>query len=619
MMGVLYVSNAWEFFGIHITMVPYCALILMLVLVLVFLIRPATRGGARERLPWYDVVFIIMSVCGTGYITFFPGRWEWLLLRGTTTSLEVVLCFMLVMAILEATRRTVNLSMALIALFFVVHLIFGSHFPGILLTFNFSPERIASIFYLRAEGIFGAPVEIACTIVLAFMLFSAVLQNSDAGRFILDGAFALTGRWKGGPAKAAILGSAALGTMVGATAANIATTGSVTIPLMKKTGYSPDFAGGVEAVASNGGQIMPPVMGAVAFLIAELLSMPYWSVCVAAFLPAALYFLAIFVQVHFEAVRLGLRGLTQEELPSFGKVMKEGWYYTIPILLLVYLLAKLHLPVQHCGVYASMAAILIVIIDWERKAHTRKSIKELLIWLIDCLETAARSLLVPAVACASAGIIIGSLDSSGLGFRLSGILVDASGGHLLLLLLLTAIASFILGMGMTSIPCYLVLVILVAPALIQLGVVPIAAHLFVFYWGLISFLTPPVAVAAYVAAGISGGHPMRTGFIAMRLGVVKYIVPFLFVYSPNLLMTGPIRHIIIAVISGIIGVTILSIGLEGFFLKRISPMERALFIIGGFLTLMPFHISWEIMAAGILLSVLAVSWHVKSTREAVLL
>jgi TRAP transporter 4TM/12TM fusion protein len=618
MMGVLYVSNAWEFFGIHITMVPYCALILMLVLVLVFLIRPAIRGGARERLPWYDVVFIIMSVCGTGYITFFPGRWEWLLLRGTTTSLEVVLCFMLVMAILEATRRTVNLSMALIALFFVVHLIFGSHFPGILLTFNFSPERIASIFYLRAEGIFGAPVEIACTIVLAFMLFSAVLQNSDAGRFILDGAFALTGRWRGGPAKAAILGSAALGTMVGATAANIATTGSVTIPLMKKTGYSPNFAGGVEAVASNGGQIMPPVMGAVAFLIAELLSMPYWSVCVAAFLPAALYFLAIFVQVHFEAVRLGLRGLTQEELPSFGKVMKEGWYYTIPILLLVYLLAKLHLPVQHCGVYASLAAILIVIIDWERKAQTRKSIKELLIWLIDCLETAGRSLLVPAVACASAGIIIGSLDSSGLGFRLSGILVDASGGHLLLLLLLTAIASFILGMGMTSIPCYLVLVILVAPALIQLGVVPIAAHLFVFYWGLISFLTPPVAVAAYVAAGISGGHPMRTGFIAMRLGIVKYIVPFLFVYSPNLLMTGPILHIIIAVISGIIGVTILSIGLEGFFLKHINPMERSLFIIGGFLTLMPFHISWEIMAAGILLSVLAVTSHVKSTRKVAL-
>ncbi|UCG66366.1 MAG: TRAP transporter fused permease subunit [Deltaproteobacteria bacterium] len=630
--GGLYVSNALEFLGIHITIVPYCALILMLVLVLVFLIFPAKGGPGKEKLPWYDIALITMSVCGSGYITFFPGRWEPLLVRGTTTLFEVILCLMLVIAILEATRRTVNLSMALIASFFLIHLVFGSHFPGIFLTFDFTLERIAGIFYLRAEGIFGTPVEIACTIVLAFMLFSAILQNSEAGRSILDGAFALTGRWKGGPAKAAILGSAALGTMVGATAANIATTGSITIPLMKKTGYSPVFAGGVEAVASNGGQIMPPVMGAVAFLIAELLSMPYWSVCVAAFLPAALYFLAIFVQVHFEAVRLGLRGLPPEELPSFGKVFKEGWYYLIPVLLLVYLLAKLHLPVQHCGFYASMAAMLIVIINWQRKKETRKGVKGLVVWFIACLETAARALLVPAVACASAGIIIGSLDSSGLGFRLSSILVDASGGSLFLLLVLTAIASFILGMGMTSIPCYLVLVILVAPALVHLGVVPIAAHLFVFYWGLISFLTPPVAVAAYVACGISGGHPMRTGFIAMRLGVVKYIVPFLFVYSPSLLLMGPIGKITIALITGIIGVTILSIGLEGFLLKPITVLERLLFIVGGSLALIPADksweimaagitlsiMSWEIMAAGIILSTLAVYLHVKSARGAAL-
>jgi TRAP transporter 4TM/12TM fusion protein len=277
--GILYVSNILDRITDHFTMVPYCALILMLVLILVFLIFPAKGGGPKEKLSWYDLLFIIMSICGAGYLTFFPSRWEPLLIKGTTTLLEVVLCLMLVVAIIEATRRTVNLSMAIIASFFVIHLIYGSHFPGIFLTFDFSLERIASIFYLRAEGIFGAPVEIACTIVLVFMVFSAILQKSDAGRFILDAAFSLTGRWRGGPAKAAIIGSASLGTMVGATAANIATTGSITIPLMKKTGYSSDFAGGVECVASNGGQIMPPVMGAVAFLIAELLSVPYWSVC----------------------------------------------------------------------------------------------------------------------------------------------------------------------------------------------------------------------------------------------------------------------------------------------------------------------------------------------------
>ena len=614
LIGVLYISNTLELFGIYLTIVPYCALILMLVLVLVFLIYPARGAPGKETLTWYDIILIVMSVCSTGYITFFPGRWTPLLEGGTTTYLEQILCFMLVVSVIEATRRTINLAMALIASFFVIHLLFGSHFPGILLTFNFSLERIASIFLLRAEGIFGVPVIIACTIILAFMLFSAFLQNSEAGRFILDGAFALTGRWKGGPAKAAILGSAALGTMVGSTAANVATTGSITIPLMKKTGYSADFAGGVEAVASNGGQIMPPIMGAVAFLIAELLSMPYWLVCVAAFLPAVLYFLPIFVQVHFEAARLGLRGLSQEELPSMWEVLKKKWFYLIPLFVLIYLLAVVHLPVEHCGLYASLTAMLIILIDWQRKKETRKGLKDLIIWLIGCLETAARALLVPAVACASAGIIIGSLESSGLGYRLSSILVDASGGNLFLLLLLTAIASFILGMGMTSIPCYLVLVILVAPALIQLGVVPIAAHLFVFYWGLVSFITPPVAIAAYVACGISGGRPMRTAFIAMRLGIVKYVVPFLFVYNPSLLLIGPIGKIIIAVITGIIGVTILSIGLEGFFLKRITLLERTLFILGGFLTLAPVHISWEIVCAGIFLSIVGVLWHVRSAR-----
>jgi len=614
--GALYVSNALEFMGVHISIVPYCALILMLVLVLVFIIYPARVGRKKEVVPWYDLIFIIMSILGSGYITFFPSYWEPLLVRGTTNLLEVFLCFMLVISILEATRRTVNLAMALIAAFFVIHLIFGSHFPGIFLTFNFSLERIAGIFYLRAEGIFGTPVIIASTIILAFMLLSAFLQKSDAGRFILDGAFALTGKWKGGPAKAAILGSAALGTMVGATAANVATTGSITIPLMKKTGYSPEFAGGVECTASNGGQIMPPVMGAVAFLIAELLSIPYWSVCVAAFLPAAFYFLAIFVQVHYEAARLGLKGLPSEELPSFWGVLKGGWFYLIPVLVLVYMLAGLHLPVQHCGLYASLAAMVIIILNWQRKAETRKGPKELLLWLVDCMEAAARALLIPAVACASAGIIIGSLDSSGLGYRLSSILVDASGGSLFLLLLLTAIASFILGMGMTSIPCYLVLVILVAPALAQLGVPPIAAHLFVFYFGLISFLTPPVAVAAYVAAGISGGRPMETGFIAMRLGVVKYLIPFLFVYNPNLLLRGPLGLVLITIFTGIIGVSALSIGLEGYCLKGLKPLERVLFVVGGFLALLPPNRLAYLTLIGIVASLAVFGWHLRSAKRA---
>lgn len=615
LIGIFYISNIFQFFGIYFTIVPYCALIFMFVLSLVFLIYPARKSKQKDKLPWYDILFIVMSVVSTGYITFFPFRWEPLLVGGTTTWVEQSLCFFLIISIIEATRRTVNLSMALIATFFVIHLLFGSHFPSVLTTSDFSLERIASIFYIRAEGIFGVPIVIASTIILAFMIFSALLQNTEAGKVMLDIAFALTGRWKGGPAKAAIVGSAALGTMVGATSANVASTGSITIPLMKKTGYKSEFAGAVECVASNGGQIMPPVMGAVAFLIAELLSMPYWQVCVHAFFPAILYFIAIFVQVHYEAVKLDLQNMVPEKLPSFRDVFKKGWFYLIPIGILLYMLAILKLPVAHSGLYASMLTLVVIVTAWQIKKETRKSPLELLKWMVESMEIAAKSLLTPAVACAAAGIIIGSLSVSGLGFRLSSIIVDTSGGNLGFLLILTAISSFILGMGMTSIPCYLILVTLVAPALIQLGVEAIAAHLFVFYWGLISFITPPVAIAAYVASGISGGQPMKTGFIAMRLGIITYIIPFLFVYNPTLIFIGSTGMIAVSAVTAIIGVVILGIGLEGYCLQRLNYPERLLLIASGVLLLIPGYKNLIINLLGALLGTLVFLWHVRSSKK----
>jgi TRAP transporter 4TM/12TM fusion protein len=610
-LGILYISNTLERLGIYLTVVPYCALMIMLILPLTFLMYPAKRGHKEKGVPWYDWILIGMTVCGGGYIAFFPNVWGPLLEGGTTTWLEQTLCFMLLIAIIEATRRAVNLAMAMIATFFVIHLLFGSHFPGILATFNFSLDRIASIFFLRVDGIFGEPVMVAMTVILAFMVFSAVLQNSDVGRFVLDAAFSLTGRWKGGPAKAAVIGSAALGTMVGATTANIAAIGTVTIPLMKKTGYSADFAGAVECVASNGGQILPPVMGAVAFLIAEILNIPYWRVCVHAVVPALLYFLVIFVQVHFEAARLGLEGLPRDQLPVFWQVLKRGWFFLVPVAVLIYMLAYLHMPVEHCGIEASLVAVGLILLDWERKKGSRKSLKEIAVWCIKCLETAGRSLAVPAVACASAGIIIGSIGASGFGFRLSSILVDTAGGNLFFLLCLTALASFILGMGMTSIPCYLILVILVAPALSQMGVVPIAAHLFVFYWALVSFITPPVAIAAYVACGISGGRPMQTGFIAVRLALVKYVIPFLFVYNPNLLLIGSFSDICIALVTAVAGVIILGIAAEGFLLERLNFLERLTLAAGGFMLFIPVIRYWEVTAAGVALSAIGVLWHTK--------
>jgi TRAP transporter 4TM/12TM fusion protein len=613
LVGTLYIGNIFGLLGIYLSIVPYCGLILMFILVLVYLIYPAKKGAPKGKVTWADILFIFISVSASGYIFFFSKRCSELLTMGYATTVEVVLCFMLVVVILEAARRTIGYAMPLIALFFVIHLLFGSHFPSILRTGHFTLERIATVFYLRPDGIFGIAVQVTCTILVAFMFLAAVLQKSGFGEFIIDGAFALAGRWTGGPAKAAIIASSALGTMTGATTANVVTTGTLTIPLMKKTGYLPEFAGAVEAVASNGGQIMPPVMGLVSFLIAELLGMPYWSVCVAAFLPAFLYYIALFVQVHFEAVRLGLTGLSREQLPSLAKVMKEGWFYLIPIFVLIYFLAVAHFPVQHCGLYATLVAMAIIILNLQRKKETRKGLKEMLAWFVDCIEGAAQSLLLPAVACGVAGIVIGSIDASGLGYRISGMIVSLAGGNLFLLLVLTATSSFILGMGLTSVPCYLILAVLVAPALAQLGIAPIAAHLFVFYFGIVSFITPPVCVPAYIAAGIAGADPFKTGFTAVRLGIVTFIVPFLFVYKPSLLLIGSAGEIVATMFTAIIGVSFLGSGVEGFLVKRLTWPERILFIAGALLLMVPGLITDAIGAAIIALTLL---WHVRTSRVA---
>lgn len=598
--AIFYITNGFEWMGFHVSTVGYASFILGLVLTLAFLTYPARKGMSREGVAWYDLLLIVMSLSSTLYIVFFPDRRDEALLSGTATKVCIVASFILVIAILEATRRMVNTVMAIIAALFVLHLFIGPHLPGIFSTFPFSLERVTTLFYFSTNGIFGLPVTVAFTIIAAFLLLGSFFENSGAGRFITDLAFAVTGHWAGGPAKAAVIGSSLLGTMTGATVANIVTTGTITIPLMKKNGFSPNMAGAVECCASNGGQIMPPVMGITAFLIAEILGMPYSHVCLAAIFPALLYYLALFVQIHFHSLKTGLRGLPRQDLPSVKAVFKEGWFYLIPIFVLIYCLAGLHLPVQHCGLYSALSAVVVAIIDFERRKETRKNLREWISWFSRGLEGTSRSLLVPAVACAAAGLIIGSIDTSGFGFRLSNVLVKASGGNLFFLLVLTAVASFILGMGMTSIPCYLILVILVAPAMVKSGVVPMAAHLFVFYWGIMSFITPPVAVGAYVAAGIAKGEPMRTGYIAMRLAFVSYVVPFVFVYNPGLLLAGSWNSVVWSVITASIGVIAIAIAFEGFLYVRLKWIERAAFFLGGLMTFVPTtSISWTIDAIGI--------------------
>jgi TRAP transporter 4TM/12TM fusion protein len=476
------------------------------------------------------------------------------------------------------------------------------------------------MFYFSPSGIFGLPVTVAFTIIVAFMIFGAVIENSRAGAFITDIAFGLTGRWAGGPAKAAVLGSSMLGTMSGATVANIVGTGSITIPLMKKNGFSANMAGAIECCASNGGQIMPPVMGIVAFMIAEMLGVPFTTVCIAAIFPALLYYLALFTQIHCYSVKMGLSGLPADQLPSLKKVLKEGWFYVIPILVLIYTLAGLHMPVQHSGIYAALSALVIATIDLQGKKEARKSLKEWCRWIIKIIEDAAKALVVPAIACAAAGIIIGSIDTSGFGFRLSSLLVKTSGGSLFLLLVLTAISSYILGMGMSSVPCYLILVILVAPAMVKAGVSPMAAHLFTFYWGIMSFITPPVAVGAFVAAGIAKGDPMKTGYIAMRLAFVTYAVSFAFIYNRGLLLEGSWDEIVLSIITATGGVLAISVAFEGYITRALSWIERTFLFVGGTMVFFPSTKTSEwIDIIGFIIIFIVLIWYRQSVRKQVLM
>lgn len=608
--GILFVGNIFEIFGVHISIVPYMGLIVMLGLVLSFLIYPAKSDMVREKLPWYDILLILCSILGPGYIAFFPSRWAPLIIKGATL-LEGVLSLLTVIAIIEATRRMVNTSMAIITAFFVVHLLFGAYFPGFLRTQAFSIERIATVFYLRTTGVFGTPVMIATTVFVSLMIFSAFLVKSNAGRFIFDFAFSLTGGWKGGPAKASIIGSTIMGTVVGAATAIIVTLGTITIPLMKRTGYSSEYAGAVMAVAANGSQICPPVMGIVAFIMAEVLGVSYWTIVVCAILPALLYYIVLFLQVHYRACKDGLTGLPRKELPSLKEILRWGWYFLVPVPALIYFIAILALPVQHAGLYTAVVTLFIIILDrlksnkWRVKVQLTQ-VKESIAWLFDCFASAAQGLLVPLIGCAAAGIIIGSLYASGLGFRLSMILLGIAGENLLLLLILSACVSYVLGMGMTSVPCYLILAILISPALVDMGIDPIAAHFFMFYFGIMSFITPPVAIAVFVSSGIAGGDPVRTGLAAMKLAITSYIVPFLFVYDSTLLMKGSLDAIILHYLVYLIGFVAVASALEGYFAKVTTALERLLLFAGGALMLYPNFTLWQFKVIGLI--ILAFVW-----------
>jgi TRAP transporter 4TM/12TM fusion protein len=545
---------------------------LLLMLVLAFLIYKMKAGS--QRLHWVDLLLILFAVLSNGFLLL---TWEDYTGVMLPSMKDVVFGFMLIIAILEAARRTTGMALPITALVFLGYAFWGHYLPGMLGHKYISLERTISFLYETPEGIFGLPIAISATFLVLYILFGAFLSNTGAGRFFVDLAFSLAGSRRGGAAKVAVVSSALMGTITGSPLVEVATTGTLTIPLMKNYGYKAHVAGAIEAVAATGGMIMPPVMGAVAFLIAENLGISYFDVAKAAALPAILYYACLYFMVDFEAVKNGLVGLEKEKLPSLIRTLVQGWYALIPLIALISWIS-IGWSVMRAGFWSIILLLATAFIA--RKIDSWKTI-----YL--SLKQGAEGSVSIAAACACAGIILGVIGVTGLGVKLTSFMISFSGGNLFIGLILTAITSLILGMGLPAVPIYVMMSAINAPALIQLGAQPLAAHLFLFYFGAISAITPPVALAAYAAAGVAGASPSQTGWRAFWYGISAYIMPFMFMYSPSLLMEGGFLLVVGTFISGLAGAFFLSAAIQGYLIFQTNWLGRVVLFAAGLCLIHP--------------------------------
>ena len=542
---------------------------LLFVLVLTFLVEPSRSGPAARR-PlelMVDMLLLAGSVAVSLYILLFYEEIVWRM--GEPNTADTVMGVIAILLVLEATRRTVGLSMALIAAAFVAYAFAGPWLPGLLSHKGFSLQRVVYHLYLFQEGIYGLPLGVAATYVFMFVLLGAFLEKTGAGAFFINLAYALTGRARGGPAKAAVLASAFMGSISGSAIANVVTTGVFTIPMMKRVGYEPHEAGGVEAAASTGGQILPPVMGAGAFLMAELTGTPYWEIAKVSVIPALMYFAVVFLFVDIIARRRALRGLRQEELPDWRQVLRDGFHFLIPVGLLVYLLVRRY-DALLAGFYALVALVAVAML----RRHSRLRLAD----VVEAFGAAARGALMVSVATAAAGMIVGIVGLTGFGLKFSSLVLSMSANNLFLALVLVGLASLVLGMGLPVTASYIVLIVLAGPALIELGLQALQAHMIVFWFSQDSNVTPPVALAAFAAAGIAGANPTKTGLAAWKYAKGMYLIPFLMAYTP-LLLNGPPAEVAWAIGAGSLGLVAFAVFLEGYLVRPVTWLERALLAV----------------------------------------
>ncbi len=558
-------------------------------MVLIFLLFPSTRGPLRKKLYYFDILLAILTVAMGVYVYV---QFDYLTYRlGLPTGYDVWFGFLETLLILEGTRRVIGWPMPLLALFFIIYGFFGRYMPGPLAHGGLDFDYVFSSLYLGLEGILGVAIGVSSTYIILFVIFGAFLGASGAAEFFFRLAQSLFGTVRGGPAKISVLSSSLFGTVSGSAVANVMVDGWLTIPLMKRVGFKPHVAGAIEAVASTGGQLVPPVMGAAAFIMAEVLGIPYIKIALAASIPAILYYFSLFMMIDLEAAKNGLAGIERSELPKFKNVILSEGHLFIPFFVLVYLMAVvLYTPIK-AGFYSILSVVAVSYIRKRTWMNFRK--------IFEALRDGAVNSLSIVSACACAGIIVGMFTYTGLGVKLSTLLITLSGGKLVLLLALVGVSCIILGMGMPTTVVYIILATLAAPALIKLGIVPIAAHLFVFYYGLLSHITPPVALSAYAAASLANAPAMQTGYAAWRMGLAGFIVPFMFAYGPALVMVGSVGETLVACVSAFTGVVALAAALQGYIFQKFPFWQRSIPLIASLL-LIKSGLKTDIMGIGLL-------------------
>ncbi|MDR3107007.1 MAG: TRAP transporter permease [Bifidobacteriaceae bacterium] len=558
------VYHLWTAVGTPPVTLEHRSLHVGMMLVLGFFLYPMFRGSSRVTVAWYDWVLMALAASVPAY---FLIDYSGIIDRfGAPSVMDTVIGTILVVLVLEGARRLTGWALPVLCLAFIAYGLFGRDLPGMLGHRGYPWKSLANVF-MNTEGIFGTAVGVSCSYIFLFILFGAVMAQSGMGQFFNDLAMAVAGSARGGPAKVSVIASGLLGSINGSAVANVVTTGAFTIPLMKRSGYPKVFAGAVEASSSVGGQLLPPIMGAAAFIMAETIGVPYSQVVIWAIIPALLYYLGVITQVHLRAAKLGLEGVPRDRLPALRAVMAKRGHLLIPILFLLYMLFFSGATVIHSAAYTIGLTVLVA----QCRQSTRMSLKGIL----DALADGARLTVPVAVACAAVGIIVGVFAKTGFALNLAASIIDLGQTSVLATLALAMITCMILGMGVPSIPAYVVTAAIAAPALAGLGIPVAAAHMFAFYFAMFANITPPVALASFAAAGLAGGEPMRTGVASFKLSLAGFIVPYMFVFSPALMLIDTTwGEGIWVTVTACLGVVLLGVAVEGYFLARVTAWLR---------------------------------------------